>query len=94
MRRCPPLNIRVETLASNGFTQETALTVAVTDVGGTSAWVPSLIQPVYAGEGFAGDGRVLDDTGSPALARTVTAGGQAALGGGAAQSHTTGALTH
>ena len=44
------LNIRVETLASNGFTQATAFTVAVTDVGGASAWVPSLVQPVYAGE--------------------------------------------
>ena len=44
------LNIRVETLASNGFTQETALTVAVTDVGGASAWVPSLIQSMYARE--------------------------------------------
>ena len=47
------LNLRVETLASNGFTQETALTVAVTDVGGASAWVPSLVQPVYAGEASA-----------------------------------------
>ena len=44
------LNIRVQTLASNGFTQATAFTVAVTDVGGASAWVPSLVQPVYAGE--------------------------------------------
>ena len=44
------LNIRVETLASNGFTQATAFTVAVTDVGGASAWVPSLVQPVYAGD--------------------------------------------
>ena len=44
------LNIRVQTLASNGFTQATELTVAVTDVGGASAWVPSLVQPVYAGE--------------------------------------------
>ena len=44
------LNIRVETLASNGFTQETEFTVSVTDVGGASAWVPSLVQPVYAGE--------------------------------------------
>ena len=44
------LNIRVQTLASNGFTQATAFTVAVTDVGGASAWVPSLVQPVYASE--------------------------------------------
>ena len=44
------LNIRVQTLASNGFTQATAFTVAVTDVGGASAWVPSLVQPVYAGD--------------------------------------------
>ena len=44
------LNIRVETLASNGFTQENAFTVDVTDVGGASAWVPSLVQPVYAGD--------------------------------------------
>ena len=44
------LNLQVETLASNGFTQETAFTVAVTDVGGASAWVPSLEQPVYAGD--------------------------------------------
>ena len=44
------LNIRVETLASNGFTQETEFTVDVTDVGGASAWVPSLVQPVYAGD--------------------------------------------
>ena len=44
------LNIRVQTLASNGFTQATELTVAVTDVGGASAWVPSLVQPVYAGD--------------------------------------------
>ena len=44
------LNIRVDALASNGFTQETALTVAVIDVGGASAWVPSLVQPVYAGD--------------------------------------------
>ena len=44
------LNLRVQTLASNGFTQATAFTVAVTDVGGASAWVPSLVQPVYAGE--------------------------------------------
>ena len=44
------LNIRVETLASNGFTQETEFTVDVTDVGGSSAWVPSLVQPVYAGD--------------------------------------------
>ena len=42
------LNLRVETLASNGFTQATAFTVTVTDVGGASAWVPSLVQPVYA----------------------------------------------
>ena len=47
------LNIRVQTLASNGFTQATAFTVAVTDVGGASAWVPSLVQPVYAGESSA-----------------------------------------
>ena len=44
------LNLRVQTLASNGFTQATAFTVTVTDVGGASAWVPSLVQPVYAGE--------------------------------------------
>ena len=44
------LNIRVETLSSNGFTLETAFTVSVTDVGGASAWVPSLVQPVYAGD--------------------------------------------
>ena len=44
------LNIRVQTLASNGFTQATAFTVAVTDVGGASAWVPSLVQPVYASD--------------------------------------------
>ena len=44
------LNLRVQTLASNGFTQATAFTVAVSDVGGASAWVPSLVQPVYAGE--------------------------------------------
>ena len=44
------LNLRVETLASNGFTQETAFNVTVTDVGGASAWVPSLVQPVYAGD--------------------------------------------
>ena len=54
------LNIRVQTLASNGFTQATAFTVAVTDVGGASAWVPSLVQPVYA-----------SDT-SPETAATVT----------------------
>ena len=47
------LNIRVQTLASNGYTQATAFTVAVTDVGGASAWVPSLVQPVYAGESSA-----------------------------------------
>ena len=44
------LDIRVETLASNGFMQENEFTVSVTDVGGASAWVPSLVQPVYAGD--------------------------------------------
>ena len=42
------LNIRVETLASNGFMQENTFNVSVTDVGGASAWVPSLIPRAYA----------------------------------------------
>ena len=77
------LNIRVQTLASNGFTQATAFTVTVTDVGGASAWVPSLVQPVYASEAAPETAAALDVTGSPAVARTVTVGGQAAPAGGA-----------